>query len=191
LAPRDEAVQQALAQAQRLEQLASALLDLARLEGDTAQAGHARVALPDLLQAVGERYASRAEQAGLAFDLNLPAAPLMVLGDPAQLRRAVGNLLENALKFTPAEGRVALTLRSAAGEAVVVIEDTGIGIPPEDLPRLFERFHRGRNVHAYPGNGLGLAIVKAIIEGHGGRVWVESAPGQGTKFYLTLPAGPE
>lgn len=188
LAPQAEAVQQALAQAQRLEQLTAALLDLARLEGDAGVASRTRVALPALLQAVGELYASRAEQAGLAFDLTLPAAPLTVLGDAAQLRRAIGNLLENALKFTPAAGRVALTLQPAAREAVICVEDTGIGVPPEDLPRLFERFHRGRNAHPYPGNGLGLAIVKAITEAHGGRVRVESTPGQGTKFCLTLPS---
>jgi signal transduction histidine kinase len=136
-----------------------------------------------------ELYASRAEQAGLAFDLVLPETEVMVWGDEAQLRRALGNLLDNGIKFTPEGGSVCVGVRCVEEWAELWVEDTGIGVPEQDLPHLFGRFHRGRNVAVYPGNGLGLAIVKAIVEGHGGRVTGENL-GPRTRFTLRLPHRP-
>jgi len=189
LAPQDEAVLQALTQAHRLETLASGLLDLSHIEGGAAQEAHTSVSLSALLEELSELYASRAEQAGLEFVLTLPDAPLMIPGDVMQLRRAVGNVLDNAIKFTPKGGRVALTLQQVKKEIVITVEDTGIGIPEEDLPYIFGRFHRGRNANTYPGNGLGLAIVKAILAGHGGQVDVEPVePGIRVTLRL-LPRG--
>jgi signal transduction histidine kinase len=90
------------------------------------------------------------------------------------------------VKFTPPGGTVTLAIRADAGAARLLVTDTGIGIPPEDLPALFERFHRGRNAAGYEGNGLGLAIVRATAELHGGSVRAESE-GSGSRFELTLP----
>jgi two-component system heavy metal sensor histidine kinase CusS len=109
-----------------------------------------------------------------------------ILGDEVQLRRALSNLLDNALKFTPESGQITVGLGVEGEAARLGVEDTGIGIPAEDLPQLFSRFHRGRNTAAYPGSGLGLAIVKAIVERHQGRVEVISAEGR-TRFDLILP----
>jgi signal transduction histidine kinase len=109
-----------------------------------------------------------------------------VLGEEAELRAALTNLLDNALKFTPEGGRISLGFRQEDGVAVLWVEDTGIGIPEADLPLLFQRFHRGRNAAAYPGSGLGLAIVKAIAERHGGQVQAERAE-PGARFILRLP----
>ena len=109
------------------------------------------------------------------------------MGNETQLRQVVINLLENALKFTPASGWISLNLEHSADEITLTVSDSGIGIPPEDLPHLFERFHRGRNVSEFTGNGLGLAIVKAIVEAHGGIVRANSGgPGEGSEFMVGL-----
>ena len=106
-----------------------------------------------------ENFASRAEQAGLEFSLNIPPRPLTVQANESQLRQALGNLIDNAIKFTLPGGEVSVTLRSMDTEAIVIEADTGVGIPDEDISHLFERFHRGRNSSSYTGTGFGLAIV--------------------------------
>ena len=142
-----------------------------------------------LVQETGEFYASRAEQKGINFHLHLPLQPLWVQGNDNQLRQAVSNLLDNAIKFSPPSGRVTVTLAEEDGQALLRVADEGIGIPVEELPHLFSRFHRGLNAAAYPGSGLGLAIVKAIVETHGGNVGVESdGRDQGTVFVISLPS---
>jgi signal transduction histidine kinase len=105
-----------------------------------------------------------------------------------QLRQVLINLLENALKFTPAGGKISLNVERLANEIQWTVSDSGIGIPAEDLQHLFERFHRARNVSEYPGNGLGLAIVKAIVNLHKGKVAVRSEEKQGTVISISLPA---
>jgi signal transduction histidine kinase len=158
------------------------------LESGAGQASIGPVALNRLVQETSELYASRAEQAGLAFALELPEQPPTVRGSESYLRRALSNLLDNALKFTPAGGSIRVGLRplTASRQVELWVEDTGIGIPPGDAPHLFSRFHRGRNAAAYPGSGLGLAIVKVIVEGHGGQVTAEHQR-QGACFRLRLP----
>jgi signal transduction histidine kinase len=98
----------------------------------------------------------------------------------------ISNLLDNAIKFTPPGGMVRLNLRQADHQAELTVQDTGIGIPADELPALFERFRRGRNACAYPGSGLGLAIVRAIVKSHGGSVCAESSSA-GTMITVTLP----
>jgi signal transduction histidine kinase len=133
-----------------------------------------------------EPYASRAEQAGLAFSLHLPEESLTVYGVHAQLRQALGNLLDNAIKFTPPGGAVIVQLRQESDWITLSVSDTGIGVPADDLPLLFQRFHRAGNAVAHPGSGLGLAIVKAIAVAHGGQVTAASQD-PGTRFTLRLP----
>jgi signal transduction histidine kinase len=186
---RENFICQAQAQMDRLQALSGGLLDLSRLDAATASGSHMRTAidLTALVQGVSELYASRAEQDGLGFELDVPPVPMMVCGDEVQLQRALSNLLDNALKFTPKGGTVRTHLQSRDGVVQVLIEDNGIGIPTGDMPRLFNRFHRGRNAAVYPGSGLGLAIVKAIVEGHDGTVTAERLD-PGTRFVMTLPA---
>jgi signal transduction histidine kinase len=179
-------IERAQVQVERLEMLTRDLLDLSRLETWTGQANFGPVLLNTLVQATGELYASQAEQSGVNFSLELPEQPLVVSGNEPLLRRALSNLLDNALKFTPAGGTVRVGLRHENDGIEVWVEDSGIGIPPGDLPFVFNRFHRGRNAAAYPGSGLGLAIVKAIAEGHGGQVMVDNSP-PGVCFRLRLP----
>jgi signal transduction histidine kinase len=140
---------------------------------------------------VGEQFASRAEQADRLFHMNISEDIVQVLGNNTQLRQVILNLLENALKFTPRNGSISLGLEHSGKEARLSISDTGIGIPPEDMTHLFERFHRGRNASEYAGNGLGLAIVKAIVTRHGGTVTIQSEPERGTQVQVSIPVSPE
>jgi signal transduction histidine kinase len=177
-------------QSQRLEALVQSLLDLSRIEARASEPDFAPVDILQLVREVGEQFASRAEQADRIFTMQLPDAALLIHGNETQLRQVVNNLLENALKFTPADGTIALTLEQQADEIKLTVSDSGIGILSEDLPHLFERFHRGRNASEYPGNGLGLAIVKAIVYLHKGDITAQSTEKRGTTVSLSLPMAP-
>jgi signal transduction histidine kinase len=187
LAPDDEAVRRALTQVERLEALTAGLLALSRLEANEQAPTHSDVDLAALVGETCEVYAARAEQVEIAFNLTLPETPVNVEGDWGQLQQALGNLLDNAIKFTPKGGTVSVGVGRDAEWVSVWVEDTGIGIPEDDLPHIFDRFHRGRNTAAYPGSGLGLAVVKAIAGAHGGTVLAESTV-SGTRFELRVPA---
>jgi signal transduction histidine kinase len=110
-----------------------------------------------------------------------------VLADRGAMERAVTNLVSNAIKFTPAGGSVSLELARAETELRVSVGDTGRGIHPDDLPIIFDKYRRAREALLTEGSGLGLFIVKAIVEGHGGRIEVASAIGQGSMFTISLP----
>jgi signal transduction histidine kinase len=179
-------VAQAQIQMERLAALTTGLLELSRIEANMVKEKYVPLDLIALVQETSELYASRAEQAGLSFSLEIRPEPVTIWGDKTQLRLAIGNLLDNALKFTPTGGLVRVVVHQKGQWAELQIEDTGIGIPAEDLPQLFHRFHRGHNAAGYPGSGLGLAIVKAVVDGHGGQVITENTA-QGACFSLQLP----
>ena len=187
--PADRALYLSRAQEQgrRLEGLVQSLLDLSRIEAAESKSGFAPVDFTQLVREVGEQFASRAEQADRSFTMNIPKDVVHVLGNETQLKQVAINLLENALKFTPENGSISLRLERHSDQVGLTVSDTGIGIPPEDLPHLFERFHRGRNASEYPGNGLGLAIVKAIVNAHQGDVAVQSELMKGTSISVSLP----
>ncbi len=176
----------AQSQVSRLETLTTNLLDLSSIEAAAAETAHGAVDAVVLIREVAELYASQAEQAGLDFALAVPPQPVTLCGEAGQLRQAVGNLLDNAVKFTPAGGKVQVALQLKAGWVTVTVTDDGSGIPEADLPHLFSRFYRGRNATLRPGNGLGLAIVRAIAAAHGGTVGAENIH-PGARFTLRLP----
>ncbi len=189
-APRQQMfIERALSQLKRLEVLTNDLLDLSRLEAHAVDDRRARVDLGALVRELSEAFASRADQAGIAFNVETPEQPINVSINETQFRHAIGNLLDNAIKFTPENGSITVGVRRDGDQVELWVNDTGIGIAAEDLPQLFNRFHRGRNAAAYPGSGLGLAIIKAIVEGHHGQITVQSAAGGGTHFALRVPAG--
>ncbi|GAB4445290.1 MAG: response regulator [Anaerolineae bacterium] len=122
-----------------------------------------------------------------------PVEPALVQGNPIRLTQLLGNLLENALTNTPPAGQIAVLVQPGAGEVTVKVEDNGIGIPPADLPFVFDKFYRvkaGRQGDAGSGSGLGLAVCKSVVERHNGHIWAESRPGGGSTFFFTLPASP-
>lgn len=155
----------AQAQTTRMQTLVDNLLDLSRIEAGNLQPSE--ISLSKLVEQIEEKYAQKAEAKGVKLKLELDCLQEEeISGDINQLRRAVDNLVDNAIKFTPRGGNAVLRLEEHEGFSRLVIHDTGIGIPPEDMPNIFQRFHRGRNAAAYPGSGLGLAIVKAILDQH-------------------------
>jgi signal transduction histidine kinase len=120
----------------------------------------------------------------------VPHQDKVVTGDRDRLEQVLGNLLENAVKYSPDGSDITVTVDDRGDSFVTAVCDRGIGIPADELGQVFERFHRGRQVSStnYGGLGLGLYITKQIIERHGGAIWVESREGQGTSFYFSLPA---
>jgi two-component system sensor histidine kinase MprB len=166
----------AVAEAGELRVLISDLVELARDGQDSFHTEDVRLDL------VAERVAARAagRAPGLAFQFD--CRPTLVRGDPDALERAIGNLVDNALKWSPPDGRV----RISTAEGTVEVCDDGPGVPTEDLPRIFDRFYRSAQARALPGSGLGLAIVRRIAEIHDGTV--EAIPlEQGMKFRISLP----
>jgi signal transduction histidine kinase len=181
----DEHIPPALEQVERMDALTRSLLDLSQLEASASEFYYGDVDLARLLRILAELYASRAEQAGLSFNLDIDPDPINITGNEAQLSTLIRNLLDNAIKFTPAGGQVNVKLTPVNETVQLDVADTGIGIPEEDIPHLFSRFHRGRNASAYPGNGLGLAIVKAIADQHGASIHVDSGK-TGTQFIVSF-----
>jgi signal transduction histidine kinase len=165
------------------------LLDLGRIElGVDLQVEP--VPVLDVLEKVTGTLRAQATQKKIDLSLELPKdLPQHIDADPALFHQALYNLVENAVKYTPEAGQVFVRVRTVEGTLLFEIQDTGIGIAAEDMPRLFEKFYRGkaREARARVGTGLGLAIVRSIAERHGGRVWVESEEGKGSTFYLQIP----
>jgi two-component system sensor histidine kinase MprB len=179
----DEHIPPALEQIDRMDSLTRSLLDLSRLEASASEMHYEAVDLAALLRNLAEPYASRAEQAELSFKLEIGRDTAKIKGDTAQIGTLIQNLLDNAIKFTPAGGQVNVKLSTLDETVQLCVRDNGIGIPEEDIPHLFSRFHRGRNASAYPGSGLGLAIVKAIADQHGAIIIVKRKSG-GTVFEI-------
>ena len=179
----DDDIPSALEQVERMDALTRSLLDLSQLEANPSEIQSEDVDLAALLRDLSEPYASRAEQAELSFNLEIEHDPAIINGDANQLITLIQNLLDNAVKFTPAGGQVNVNLSEQDDTVQLIVADTGIGIPADDMPHLFSRFHRGRNASAYPGSGLGLAIVKVIADQLGAKIRVNSDP-SGTVFVV-------
>ena len=171
----------------RLTQLVEELTELSRIETGKAELKKEPIDLNKLVEEVIAQLSPQAERQQLSisreFATNLPS----VLADKGRVRQVITNLVHNAIKFTPAGGRITITSRALEGSVVVHIADTGIGIPEEDLPRVFERFYKGDKARAGGGTGMGLAIAKHVIQAHGGTIWVRSEEGKGSTFAFSLP----
>jgi diguanylate cyclase (GGDEF)-like protein len=174
----------------RLARMINDLLDTAKIEAGYAVLSRRVVALRPLIEQVAQSMKPLAEGKQLQLAIDLPAAPLSLFADADKVTQILVNLVDNAIKFTSGPGRVTIRVEELANEVRFRVEDTGIGIAMEDLPRLFEKFRQvGRAVgmSGAKGTGLGLAICKRLIELHGGRIWVESRAGAGSTFSFTLP----
>jgi len=169
----------------RLARMVNDLQGLAAADAAALHLSRRRCDLADLAADAAGSLAGRFEAAGITLQRNF--SPADVLADPRWLHQVITNLLTNALKFTPAGGRVTVEAGPAGPDAVLTVTDTGIGIPADELPRIFERFWRGRQAAQTSGSGIGLAVAAELAQAHGGQLTATSQPGLGTKMTLTLP----
>ena len=177
----------ALKHCRHLSQLVSELFDLARLDADEVRPALEPFALQELVQDVVQKFELPARQRNIELQAQYSEALPFVVGDIALIERVLDNLLENALRHTPAGGAVTLTLAPVAEAVAVRIADTGQGIAEKDLPHIFDRFYKSAQART-EGAGLGLAIARRILELHGSVIRADSAPGSGTAFAFDLPA---
>jgi len=176
-------------EAERMLRLVLDLLDLARFDAGTVKIEHEAVDLAGLLRDVAERFSALSEPSKIELEVQI-GSELQVLGDPERLAQVFDNLLDNALKFTPVGGKVWLEARREGTEALISVRDSGAGIPPDELPRIFERFYqtdKSRRGGHGRGVGLGLAIAREIVTTHAGSLTAGSNSPQGSIFVVKLP----
>jgi len=169
----------------RLARMIDDLQTMAAADAAVLQLTRERCDLADIAGAAADSLVRRFEAADVTLDRQLAAAA--VLADERWMHQVVTNLLGNALKFTPAGGTVTIRTRQHGEEAVLEVADTGVGIPADELPRIFDRFWRGQAAGQTSGSGIGLAIAAELARAHGGTLTADSQPGQGARFTLTLP----
>jgi len=174
--------------ADRINRLIGDMLDLDRMESGRMSMRAGDVDINEVLTEAMAR-AGSAAASPVEFKADLDPRLPIVVGDRDRLIQVVSNLVNNAIKYSPDGGTVTLSTRSEGGYALVSVTDTGLGIPPDEIGHVFERFRRVRSgaAQSIPGTGLGLTIVKQIVEMHGGKIWVESAVGHGSAFHFTVP----
>ncbi|WP_436844303.1 response regulator [Streptomyces canus] len=176
----------------RLGKLVNSLLDFSRIEAGRVQARYEPVDLSAVTAELASVFRSAVDRAGLAFEVDCPALDEPVYIDRGMWEKVVLNLLSNALKFT-FDGSISVATRAENDHAVITVADTGIGVPAEEMPRLFERFHRIETARSRSneGSGIGLALVKELVGLHGGTISADSTVGKGTRFTVRLPFGSE
>lgn len=179
---------------ERLNVLVNDLLDVSRIEAGRVSLSIQPVDLVEVTREIVARFAQRSQEESKAMDISVSAEDSIprALADTERIRQVIDNLVDNAYNYTPAEGKILVSLRKNDGMVQIDVKDAGIGIPLEQQERIFDRFFRGEDplVLATPGTGLGLSIVKQLVEMHRGKIWMFSAgvPGQGSTFSFTIPA---
>jgi signal transduction histidine kinase len=179
------------AETQLLLRLVEDLHTLALADAGELRLVRQAVAPGQLLERVAAAHQHAAAQQGVDLQVQAPEPMPEVWVDPERMNRVLTNLVGNALRYTPAGGRVTLSVHTTPAQVQMIVADTGSGIVPEHLPNIFERFYRADPARqaATGGSGLGLAIVKSLVEAHGGQIAVASTLGQGTAFTIVLPTG--
>ncbi|TAJ99965.1 MAG: HAMP domain-containing histidine kinase [Chloroflexota bacterium] len=189
---RAEFLEASAAQIERLDWLAQNLLELSKLDSGLVLLDLRPEDLRATVEQAVEQAGTAARRRGVDLAIALPDRPLRIRHDPVRVGQVVANLVGNAIKFTPRGGRIRVDVSATSDGARIEVVDTGVGIAPDELPRIFERFYRGTRASEArgSGSGLGLAIVRSIVEMHGGSVSVESHLGSGSTFTVTLPSSP-
>lgn len=182
-----EALADCVEESERVITMLNTLMDISEVETGAMKLNLQRVDVAELARQLTDFYAEVAEDRGLKISM-LAEKRCETVADENRLRQAVANLLDNAVKYTPAGGQVEVGVKRAPGQVLVSVRDTGIGIPAEDLPRVWERLYRGDKSRSQRGLGLGLSLVRAIAQAHGGECRVKSEPGTGSEFTLRIPA---
>jgi signal transduction histidine kinase len=181
-----EGLARALEEAERVNATLTALMDISQAETGTMQLAYTAVHVRQVTEQAVSLFADEAEEGGLTLTVDVPDG-IQVEADATRLRQVFANLVENAVKYTAAGGQVVVTAAAGASEMTWEIRDTGIGIPAEHLPFIWDRLYRADASRSARGLGLGLSLVKAIVEAHGGSVAVTSTPGAGSTFSVRLP----
>jgi len=192
VAPTPDAVAPVHEEAVLLSRLITDLRDLSLAEAGQLRLTRETTDLGALARSVVSTFAGRAEAQGIDLGVDVDDTTPAAVVDPGRIRQVLRNLLDNALRHTPSGGRVHVAVRSdGRGSVLTSVADSGSGIHPDDLPHIFEHFYKTdpSRERSRSGSGIGLAIVKQLVEAHGGAVLVQSAPGQGSTFSFTLPAG--
>jgi signal transduction histidine kinase len=171
----------------RLLELINTMLDISEAEAGLAKLDMEKADLAALVNDLRDIFLLSAEEKHIELRTTGTEGPVPVICDRRRLQRVFANLLDNALKYTPAGGLVTISVADDSGRATVTVEDSGSGISDEDLPHIFERFFRGEKSRSTPGNGLGLSLVRALTMVHGGSVSVASTLHEGSRFTVTLP----
>jgi two-component system phosphate regulon sensor histidine kinase PhoR len=172
-----------------LTQMANELLELSQIESGRFSLEESPVAACDLLHSAARRMQVQAERAQITLGVECADELPSVEVDAQRLEQVLVNLIHNAVKFTRPGGKVTLRVEPAPGSVRFAVQDTGVGIPADEVTRIFERFYRVDKSRTGSGTGLGLSIARHIVEAHRGRIWAESTEGQGSTFYFTIPIG--
>lgn len=159
-------------------------MDLAPIESDPYGLQLIAVDLNEVVRGIMRRYEEEARRCRILLHLDIQVDPLVIRGDRLAVERVLSNLVSNALKFTPPEGFITMTTSRQGARAVVTVTDSGIGIAPQELPLLFQKYQRTSATQSHRGVGLGLFIAKTLTELHGGRIAAESSPGRGSRFMV-------
>jgi signal transduction histidine kinase len=183
-------VEDVLAAGEHLLSLINDVLDLAKIEAGKMELELSDVAIPEVLRSAVSMHSERATRRGVELALSTEPEEITVAADERRVRQVVFNLLSNAIKFTPPDGRVDVSARAEDGQVEIAVADTGPGIASADLETIFEEFEQTSDGKRAEGTGLGLPLSRKLVELHGGRLWVESEPGQGSTFRFTLPVVP-
>ena len=170
-----------------LTQMAQELLDLARIESGQVSLELTKVDPIRLLTSVADRMITQVERAGLTLTVENPADLPLIRANASRLEQVLVNLIHNSIKFTAPGGGVILSARVETDLVRFAVKDSGVGIPQDELERVFERFYKADRARSSGGTGLGLSIARHIVEAHRGSIWVESLEGQGSTFYFTIP----
>jgi signal transduction histidine kinase len=175
-------------QLERMNRITRGILDLERVQSGTLT--YEECEIEQIVQASLHEFEDQATKKGVTLEKHLPDSLPVVTGDRLQLTQALNNLIENAVKFTAAGGKITITAEHVEDHVVIHVADTGVGIATEDQPRVFERFFRAHHPgqEQISGSGLGLSLVKAVVDAHKGRIWLESEVNKGTTVHLVLPA---
>ena len=171
----------------RLIGMINTTLEITKTESGVAELNLSRLELGSIVSEAAEIFLPLAEEKGIEMKVHLLSQAVEVEGDRAKLQRVVANLLDNAIKYTPEGDRIEVHLRRKDHQVEIEVIDSGMGIPEEDRERIFERFYRGDKSRSTPGSGLGLSLALAFVKAHKGAITVESSPGNGSRFTVTLP----
>jgi two-component system phosphate regulon sensor histidine kinase PhoR len=163
------------------------LLELSRIESGKVPLERRSISPLELLTPAVERMQLQAERAGLNISLECPEGLPPVNADSTRVEQVLVNLLHNAIKFTPPGGKITVSGYLEGAYVVFLVKDTGVGIAPDALPRIFERFYKADRARSGGGTGLGLSIARHLVESHGGRIWAESMVSQGSTFFFSIP----